>query len=985
MARRRLLTRDMLAGQYEPSLDEREIARHFTLPRDDLDLIATRRGDATCLGYAMLLLYLRWPGRVLEASEVPPMPILTFVAGQLDISPTVWSDYGRRDETRRAHLADLSRRFGHAAFGRKDFHALVAFAMPIAQTVTQPGRLAGIIIDEMRRRRLLLPPVTIVEAIVRRARQQASDLVHDVLAGDIDEIGRAKLDALLSRRNDKSATWLSWLRNPPLSPAPRNILRLIERLDHVRTLGLSVARAATIPQAAFDRIADEAARITPQHLAELPERRRHAILATAGIRLEESLTDATLTMMDKLLGSMMRRAENRIKDKAIGTIRSLQAQLRVLTGSCRALIDARARGVDSLAAIGAIDWERLDTAVADAETLIAPETIDRTADLIERHRSLRTVIGPFLNAFEFHGAGAVQGLLDAARIVAGIYRTVRRHMPDKPPLRFVPPSWRPFVLRDGEVIRPAYELCVLTQLRDRRRAGDIWVAGSRQYQSFDSYLLPSETFDAMRMRGPLPLAINTDFDTFITGRRSNLDTAIERVTVLAWQDELPNVRLDSSGLVISPLKAITPPIVEDMRRQAYDRLPRVKITDLLLEVDSWTGFSECFTHRRSGRVADDRNALLTVILADGINLGLTRMADTCHGATLRQLAHLHDWHISEVAYGEALGRLIDMHRTLPLATLWGDGTTSSSDGQLFHAGGRGAAIGDINARNGNEPGVSFYTHVSDQYDPFASRVIAATAGEAPYVLDGLLYHATGLSIEEHYTDTGGASDHVFGLMPFFGYRFAPRLRDLKDRRLHLLPGQEAGQLLDGLTGDPIAIGHIRTHWDELLRLTTSIRSGTATASAMLRRLSAYPRQNGLARALREVGRIERSIFMLDWLCDLDLRRRTQAGLNKGEARNALARALFFNQLGELRDRRFENQTYRASGLNLLVAAIILWNTRYLEQAMGALGIPDDLARHIAPLGWEHVSLTGDYRWNIENRPEPGQLRPLRVPSSLLAA
>src|SRR3546814_15332858 len=104
------------------------------------------------------------------------------------------------------------------------------------------------------------------------------------------------------------------------------------------------------------------------------------------------------------------------------------------------------------------------------------------------------------------------------------------------------------------------------------------------------------------------------------------------------------------------------------------------------------------------------------------------------------------------AYGEALGRVIDAHRAMPLAGLWGTGVSSSSDGQQFHAGGRGAAIGDINARNGNEPGVSFYTHISDQYDPFGSRVIAATAGEAPYVLDGLLYHQTRLSIDKHYPD-----------------------------------------------------------------------------------------------------------------------------------------------------------------------------------------------------------------------------------------
>src|SRR3546814_7391757 len=72
-----------------------------------------------------------------------------------------------------------------------------------------------------------------------------------------------------------------------------------------------------------------------------------------------------------------------------------------------------------------------------------------------------------------------------------------------------------------------------------------------------------------------------------------------------------------------------------------------------------------------------------------------------------------------------------------------------------------------------------------------------------------------------------------------------------------------------------------------------------------------------------------------------------------------------SDLGELRDRRFENQTYRASGLNLLVAAIILWNTRYLEVALAYIGTPDEIARHVAPLGWEHISLTGDYSWNVE--------------------
>jgi TnpA family transposase len=116
-----------------------------------------------------------------------------------------------------------------------------------------------------------------------------------------------------------------------------------------------------------------------------------------------------------------------------------------------------------------------------------------------------------------------------------------------------------------------------------------------------------------------------------------------------------------------------------------------------------------------------------------------------------------------------------------------------------------------------------------------------------------------------------------------------------------------------------------------LRLATSIKQGTVTASLMMKKLASYPKQNGLAKALREIGRIERTLFMLDWFRDPGLRRRVQAGLNKGEARNALARAVFFTVWGNKRS-WLENQSYRASGLNLVTAAITLWNTVYLERA-----------------------------------------------------
>jgi TnpA family transposase len=356
--------------------------------------------------------------------------------------------------------------------------------------------------------------------------------------------------------------------------------------------------------------------------------------------------------------------------------------------------------------------------------------------------------------------------------------------------------------------------------------------------------------------------------------------------------------------------------------------------------------------------------------------------ESCPGSTYARLSWLQAWHIRDETYSAALAELVNAQFKQPFAAYWGEGTTSSSDGQRFRAGGRGEASGQINARYGGEPGVLFYTHLSDQYAPFHTQVINATVRDATYVLDGLLYHESDLRIEEHYTDTAGFTDHVFALMHLLGYRFAPRIRDLADRRLYVPDCRKDYPALSGLIGGVLNQKWIRSHWDEILRLATSIKEGTVTASLMLRKLGSYPRQNGLAVALRELGRIERTLFTLDWLQNTELRRRVHVGLNKGEAKNALAKAVFFNRLGEMRDRSFENQRYRASGLNLVVAAIILWNTVYLERAIRCLkehGLSSDenLLQHLSPLGWEHINLTGDYVWRQNKRVEHGKFRPLR--------
>lgn len=235
------------------------------------------------------------------------------------------------------------------------------------------------------------------------------------------------------------------------------------------------------------------------------------------------------------------------------------------------------------------------------------------------------------------------------------------------------------------------------------------------------------------------------------------------------------------------------------------------------------------------------------------------MANASQGVSYAQLAWTHNWYLSDENYRASLARIIDAHHGQRFAKHWGDGSTSSSDGQFFGAGRVRGSASEVNAKYGAEPGVKIYTHLSDHFASFNSRIISATASEAPYVLDGLLLHGSGLRPREHYTDTGGATDHVFALFHLLGYRFVPRLRDLADKRLGTIKPSAIYSGIEPILGRPIRTDAIAENWEDILRLAASIRNGVVAPSTMLRKLSAYKRQNRLDLALAEVGRIGVSV------------------------------------------------------------------------------------------------------------------------------
>jgi TnpA family transposase len=428
-----------------------------------------------------------------------------------------------------------------------------------------------------------------------------------------------------------------------------------------------------------------------------------------------------------------------------------------------------------------------------------------------------------------------------------------------------------------------------------------------------------------------------------------------------------------------------------LREAVGARLPRVELPELLLEMQTRTGFANEFMHvsEASARADDLPISVCGVLVAEACNTGPEPLIRADIPALRRhRLSWVHQNYFRAETITRANARFVAAQAGIGLAQRWGGGEVASADGLRFVVPVRTIHAGPNPKYFGKERGVTYYNLMSDQYTGLNGIVVPGTLRDSLVLLSVVLEQETPLDPTEIMTDTGAYTDVIFAIFWLLGYQFSPRIADVAGSRFWRIDPKADYGPLNRIAINKANIKSIAQHWEDFLRLAGSLKLGLVQAGSLIRTLQTHDQPTRLARALQELGRIVKTNYALPYIDDEGERRRVLTQLNRHEERQGLARDVFHGKRGELRQRYREGQEEQLGALGLVVNAIILWNTIYMDAALEQLrkeGYPvkdDDVAR-LSPTVHHHINMLGRYTFTLPEPVARGGLRPLRDPRIML--
>ena len=571
MGRRDILTDEERRALFGVPEDRDAMVKLYTLSRADLDLVQARRSEANRLGFAVQLALLRHPG--LAPTEIEaPRRLITFLAEQLDLPLVAIRGYGERPQTVTDHAREAMAALGMRPSNQGDLELMIDAAANAAWDTDRGTPIVQGILNALKGTGIVLPTIGRIERAAIAGRARGRKRAYAALTAGITPAQFERLDALMAVDEKTGRTPLAWLRDITSAPKADNVRGLLERLKHVRSIGLDPQAADAVHADRFHQLAHEG-RVTPAHLlARYRASRRHAVMTALVLEHEGRLTDAVLEMTDRIVGGCFTRGGNSKERSYVATGRDVGRLMRLFHSTIDALATAQEGGIDGFEAVDkAVGWDKLLRARPQAASIADLAEEDALVRAADRWTTLRKFVPDLLEAVDFKASRGSTDTVAAVAVLRELNKSGRRELPEKTPFK---KEWRRLIMESGKPDRRLWETALMAHLRNKLRSGDVWVERSRNYRRFDSYLLPTSKV------GPVAagLGLPATAVEWLAGRARELDRRLKRFSARLAKGQLEGVTMVKDKISMTPVRADEPKQAKDLAEKIGALMPRVRIT-----------------------------------------------------------------------------------------------------------------------------------------------------------------------------------------------------------------------------------------------------------------------------------------------------------------------------------------------------------------------------------------------------------------------
>lgn len=870
-----------------------------------------------------------------------------------------------------------------------DGHALARYiAERAADTKEKIPDIINDVLEELIKRRYELPAFSTISKIASDARTKINSQCYDALFKALTPIGKSIIDDLITPRMDEVESGWNQLKREPKKAKTQEIKSFMGHMQWLKSIAGQMPSLKDISVGRRRQYFEEALSLHANSVRETKENRKYALAIVLIQTQRQKALDCIADIFVKKIQNMSSMAELRLQQYHIDHIKrteKLIARFRdVIDVVCRSETMSAKCAIDAIKEALGHNAERYGE---DCDEFMAFANNNYWPFVLASYHQNRALLFGCLESLDIVSSTTDATLIRALRFVYSHRNSHKEWISiesssgasrNQISLQWLPEQCRRLVTgqdspsaKVSAIHRKYFEIFVFFEVKKELCNGDLIVVGSDKYSDYRTELIDDEHYEEKIEEYGHIVGLPTKPREFIQHLRDQLHAAADSADQHFPENEY--LELSPQGPVIR--KHETEEVVNDVQyldQLLRDRIAEVSILDLLVEGEKWLDLHRLFgpISGFESKIDDPRTRFILTLFCYGCNLGPSQVAKSVKGFSRKQLAWLDMRHITEDRLDKAIHSVINAYNKFALPKYWGTGKSASADGTKWNLYEQNL-ISEYHIRYGGYGGIGYY-HVSDQYIALFSRFIPCGVYEAIYILDIIQSSDVDIVPDTLHGDTQSQSTPVFALAFFLGIQLMPRIRGIKKLTFHRPDSNVRYKHIDALFTSSIDWNLIERHLPDMFRIVLSIKEGMIAPSTILRRLGTQSRKNKLYFAFREVGRVIRTIYLLKYINDVELRKVVHAATNKGEQFNHFTKWLFFGNEGIIAENiRFEQS--KIIKYNQLVANLaILYNVSAMTRVLNDLiaeghTITREMLEGIGPFRTLHINRLGAYVLNLKRR------------------